>query len=160
MMKILIISDTHGHHRNFDRVMERVGKMDMIIHLGDIEGGEEYIKAVADCPVQCVAGNNDFFSELDREKEFYVGRYHIFATHGHYYYVSLNTERIKQEGLARKANIVMFGHTHKPLVEIGEDITIINPGSLSYPRQEGRRGSFILMEIDNKGTAHFTVNYV
>ena len=53
-MKILIISDTHGAHRNFDRVIEKEQPLDMLIHLGDVEGDEDYIPAVADCPVWCV----------------------------------------------------------------------------------------------------------
>ena len=39
-MKILIISDTHGAHRNFDRVIEKEQPLDMLIHLGDVEGDE------------------------------------------------------------------------------------------------------------------------
>ena len=48
-MKILIISDTHGAHRNFDRVIEKEQPLDMLIHLGDVEGDEDYIPAVAEC---------------------------------------------------------------------------------------------------------------
>ena len=40
-MKILIISDTHGAHRNFDRVIEKEQPLDMLIHLGDVEGDED-----------------------------------------------------------------------------------------------------------------------
>ena len=57
-MKILIISDTHGSHKNFDRVIEKERPLDMLIHLGDVEGDEDYIPAVADCPVHMVRGNN------------------------------------------------------------------------------------------------------
>ena len=72
-MKILIISDTHGAHRNFDRVIEKEQPLDMLIHLGDVEGDEDYIPAVADCPVHMVRGNNDFFSDLPGEEEFMIG---------------------------------------------------------------------------------------
>ncbi len=71
-MKILIISDTHGSHKNFDRVIEKERPLDMLIHLGDVEGDEDYIPAVADCPVHMVRGNNDFFSDLPGEEEFMV----------------------------------------------------------------------------------------
>ncbi|MEG0191363.1 MAG: metallophosphoesterase [Lachnospiraceae bacterium] len=159
-MKVLIVSDTHSHHSNLDIALQRVGDIDMLIHLGDVEGEEEYIKRVVECPIHMVAGNNDFFSTLEKEEEFSIGGYQVFITHGHYYYVSMNHERIKQEARERKADIVMFGHTHKPLIDIGEDVIALNPGSLSYPRQEGRRGSFILMDIDRWGEAHFTLNYI
>ena len=42
----------------------------------------------------------------------------------------------------------MFGHTHRPFFEQKNGITVLNPGSLSFPRQEGRRGSYMIMEID------------
>ena len=59
-MKILIVSDTHGKEENLDRVLEEIGKLDCLIHLGDVEGQEDYIEAVAECPVHMVSGNNDF----------------------------------------------------------------------------------------------------
>ena len=72
-MRILIVSDTHGYHRNLDRALESAGAVDMFIHLGDVEGGEEYINAVVACEKHIVRGNNDFFSELPKEDEFYIG---------------------------------------------------------------------------------------
>ena len=84
----------------------------------------------------------------------------MLITHGHYYYVSLDTQEIRRQALTRGADIVMFGHTHRPLLEIGRDVTLLNPGSLSYPRQEGRRPSFIIMELDSQGEAHYTINYL
>ena len=116
-MKILIISDTHGSHKNFDRVIEKERPLDMLIHLGDVEGDEDYIPAVADCPVHMVRGNNDFFSGLPGEEEFMIGGYHIFITHGHGYYVSMGEERLKQEARGRGADIAMYGHTHRPFYE-------------------------------------------
>jgi predicted phosphodiesterase len=46
------------------------------------------------------------------------------------------------------------------VVNIKPELISINPGSLSYPRQEGRRPSFVIMEIDKNSEAHFTVNYL
>lgn len=37
-MKILIVSDTHGRHRNLEEVLDREGPIDMLVHLGDVEG--------------------------------------------------------------------------------------------------------------------------
>ena len=67
-MKILIISDTHRKHDNLLKVLERECPVDLLIHLGDAEGYEDYIAEQAGCPVEVVAGNNDFFSSLPREK--------------------------------------------------------------------------------------------
>ena len=68
-MRILIVSDTHGRESNLERVLEEVGNISHLIHLGDVEGQEDYIEAIADCPVHIVSGNNDFFSSLPREEE-------------------------------------------------------------------------------------------
>lgn len=159
-MRILVVSDTHGQHKNLDKALEQVGKIDALIHMGDVEGGEHYIEAVAECETHIVAGNNDFFSFLPKEKEFKIGRYNVFITHGHHYYVSVGTARLKQEAKSRNADIVMYGHTHRPEIDRSDDLIVINPGSLSYPRQEGRRATYILMEIGADGEAHFELCYV
>ena len=160
-MRVLIISDTHGRHTGLDRALEEAGDIDLFIHLGDVEGGEEYINAVVDCEKHMVRGNNDFFSHTEAEKEISIGKYRAFLCHGHMYGVSLGTENIKEEARSRKVNVVMFGHTHKPYLEYCSDgLVVLNPGSLSYPRQDGRHPSFMIMEIDRFGEAHYTTNFL
>ena len=68
-------------------------------------------------------------------------------THGHYYGVSMDVYGVVDEARSRGCEIVMFGHTHKPMAEQRNGIWVINPGSLSYPRQEGRMPSYAVMEI-------------
>ncbi len=159
-MKILIVSDTHGRHGNLDEVLEREGKIDMLLHLGDVEDDEHYIEAIAECPVHILSGNNDYFSHLPGEKEIRIGKYRVFMTHGHGYYVSVNTKRLREAAWARGVDIVMFGHTHKPYIDVEGDLKVINPGSLSYPRQEGRQASYVIMEINANGNASFELKFV
>lgn len=159
-MRILIVSDTHRNNANYLRVIEKTGPFDLVIHCGDVEGSELVISKAAGCRVEMVQGNNDFFSELPKEKEFMVGQYRVWLTHGHNYYIAMNSEMIKQEARDREIDIVMCGHTHKPVVDIGSDLTLINPGSISYPRQDNRKPSYVLMEIDSAGEAHYTINYL
>lgn len=159
-MRILIVSDTHRRHGNLERVLQKVGPLDLMIHLGDAEGEEDYIESIAGCPLEIIAGNNDFFSRLDREKELTLGKYKVLLTHGHYYYVTVGLENIKEDARARGKDIVMFGHTHRPCIEQEDGITALNPGSISFPRQEGRKPSYILMEIDENGEAHYALNYL
>ena len=42
----------------------------------------------------------------------------------------------------------------------GKDLIALNPGSLSYPRQEGRLPSYAIMEIDRDEKVHFTIAYL
>ena len=53
----------------------------------------------------------------------------------------------------------MYGHTHKPVIDVDKDITAINPGSLSFPRQEGRKPSYIIMDLDRDGQVHYHLNF-
>lgn len=159
-MKILIISDTHRKNENCMKVLETLGKLDLVIHLGDVEGSESVIQEAAGCPVEFVAGNNDFFSDLPSEKKLRIGRYCVLITHGHQYYIGMGNEMLKKEAVAQGADIVMYGHTHKPVIDISDKIIALNPGSLSYPRQDNRKPSYIVMEIDAAGEAGFSLKYV
>lgn len=159
-MKILVVSDTHGHTKNLEKILEKVGEIDLFIHCGDLEGNEDYIQALVEVPCYMVAGNNDWFSDLTREQEITVDDYRVWITHGNSYGVSMGTERLLEEAAARNVDVVMYGHTHKPLIEYRDNITILNPGSLSYPRQNGRKPSYLIMEIDREHEAHYTINYL
>ena len=88
-MRILIISDTHRRDENFLKLIERVKPLDLLIHCGDLEENEALFLEKAGCPAQIIAGNNDFFSSLPRELEFNIGKYRVWLTHGHIYYVSM-----------------------------------------------------------------------
>lgn len=159
-MKILIISDTHGHNENLDMVLEKTGPLDLIIHLGDLEGSQDYISYMGGCPIEIVKGNNDFFSYLPKELILKLGNYNAFLTHGNMYNVNHSLDALTGKAKEKEVDIVMFGHTHRPLIVRDRDLVILNPGSLSYPRQEGRLPSYIIMEIDSKGEAHYTINYL
>ena len=159
-MRILVISDSHGRNDDVAGVIEQVGHIDMLIHCGDVERGDDYIRSLVDCPVHMVRGNNDFFSDLPGEEEFMVEGYHIFTTLGHGYYVSMGETRLKQEARGRGADIVMYGHTHRPFYEKEEGLITLNPGSLCYPRQPGRKPSYMIMQIDSNGKLEITQKYL
>lgn len=159
-MKILIVSDTHGRHAGIEAAVEREKPFEMLIHLGDAEGYEDYIEDLAGCPIEIVSGNSDYFSPLPQEKELLVDGMRILITHGHYYFVSIGYDEIRREGISRQMDIVMFGHTHRPVVLEEDGITVLNPGSLSYPRQSGRQRSYIVMEKNEGEKPTFEIKYV
>lgn len=157
-MRVLIVSDTHRKNENYFKALELV-KPQLVIHCGDAEGSEYALSEAADCPVQIVLGNNDFFSYLPKELELRLGSFRVWVTHGHNYYVSMGRERIKREAAVRGMDIVIYGHTHKPVVDKKDGVIAVNPGSLSYPRQEGHRPSYIVMEVEGK-KADFAIEYL
>lgn len=158
-MKVLICSDTHGKYDNLLDVIEKEGPFDLLIHCGDTEGGEYKIRTAAGCDCKIVKGNNDYFSDLPKEAVFPLGGKKVWVTHGHTYYVGLDTAMIKNEARAMGADVVMFGHTHKPFLE-QSDVICVNPGSISYPRQADRRPSYMVLHIDKKGNWEFELRYV
>jgi putative phosphoesterase len=159
-MKILIVSDTHSRHKNLEEVLERVSPIDLLIHLGDAEGHEDEIEEMAGCPLEIVSGNNDFGSALDDEKMITIGKYKILLTHGHYYYPAVGLQHLVAEAQNQEADIIMFGHTHRPLIKREGNVIALNPGSVSLPRQEGHKPSYIIMDVDEKGKAHFSLCYL
>lgn len=158
-MKVLIVSDTHRKNENYFVAVERE-KPDMVIHCGDVEGSEYALTEAAGCPVYITLGNNDFFSNLPRELDLDIGPYKVWVTHGHNYYVSMGSEHIRREALIKGVDIVMYGHTHRPVVDQSGKVTVVNPGSLSYPRQEGRRPSYVIMELDENSELSFRTEYL
>ncbi len=156
-MKILIVSDTHGSNAGLEEAISENTDIDMLIHLGDVEGAEDYIRMLVACPVHVVRGNNDFFSDLPKEEEFDLMGYHVWITHGNSYGVSLDENVIREEAHARGADIVMYGHTHRPVFHKDDGVYILNPGSISYPRQKGRKRTYMIMEIDEGGGLRVTL---
>lgn len=159
-MKVLIVSDTHRHNDNLLIALEKAGKIDMLIHCGDAEGTEEQIRQLINCPLCIVAGNNDFFTRLQNDAFFEIEGHKIMVTHGHYHHVSVGVEHLVRDAITRGADIVIYGHTHRPMMEIKNGVVVLNPGSISYPRQDGRIPTYMIMEIDKYGDIHYTLRYI
>lgn len=158
-MKVLIVSDTHRKNASFYDVLE-IEQPDMVIHCGDAEGAEFEFREVADCPVEVVLGNNDFFSALPGELTLDIGPYKVWVVHGHNYFVSMGRENLKEEATVRGADIVLFGHTHRPVIDTEGEVIAVNPGSLSYPRQEGRKPSYAVMVLDENDKISFSIKFL
>lgn len=161
-MKILVVSDTHRRDDNLQLVIEEEKPFDMLIHLGDAEGSEYWIPEWAGehCMMAMVMGNNDFFSSLERELEVEIGPHKLLLTHGHYYGVSMGPEGLADEAKSRGCDIAMYGHTHRPFFGQVDGVTVVNPGSLSYPRQEGHRPSYLIMTVEEDGSVDYDQRYL
>lgn len=158
-MKILVVSDTHNKHENLEMAIEELHP-DRIFHLGDGEGCEDYVEAVAQCPVEIVRGNCDFASDLPAEVVMRVGSHVVMLTHGHYYQVNYGTQVLCEAARDKGADVVFYGHTHVPEISQHEDVLVINPGSISYPRQEGRNASYVVLDVDKNGDFSFEIRFL
>jgi len=161
-MKVMIVSDTHRAHEGLEKMLQRNGRPDLLIHLGDVEGCKDKIMQMAGCPVEMVCGNcdNGFLDDLPLEKIIYIGNSKVLLVHGHTWRVNFTLANLINYAKSIDADYVMFGHTHKPLLEREGALTIVNPGSISYPRQDNRRQSGIMMYIDDDENVTLELQYL
>lgn len=159
-MKILVVSDTHGINSGFIEAVEKE-QPDLIIHCGDGKGIEMKCQDVVKCPMHIVRGNSDEMpNNLPLEKEVEVEGYKIFLAHGHKHLVYAGTQWLIEAGRERGANIVMFGHTHIPHVEEVNGMLVMNPGSITMPRQGDFVRTYMTMEINNGGKIEYELKHL
>lgn len=159
--KILIVSDSHGNNVNLRKAIANMGEyLDLMIHLGDSQTSEEAITGLVKCPVEMVRGNCDGMSGLPGTKLIDIGRHKAMITHGHRYGCKAGTGMMKELAIENGADILMFGHTHRPLIEQETGITVLNPGSISQPRQEGHRPTYLVMTMEEDGRSDYSIVYL
>lgn len=161
-MRILVVSDTHGNLNGFKKALEEEKNLDWVLHMGDVDRQEDALANLVRCRFACVRGNNDYFTELNDELLLDIAGIKILMTHGHRYQVYSGTDMLKNVGIMKGADVVMYGHTHCPLVEIDKEnkITVINPGSITQPRQLGRQPSYIIMEVEEGKEPRYEIKYM
>ncbi len=146
-MRILIISDSHGDTKRFDKAIEAFSP-DAIVHLGDIERDVQYLEDVyPDIPIHAVVGNNDPWVRRESEKVVEFDNVRVFMTHGHLYGVWDRGFRIAKRAEELGCSVALFGHSHIYTDEVFGSVRVFNPGSISRPR-EGNC-SVGIMETEN-----------
>lgn len=156
-MKVLIISDTHGKSSCIQQIHDIVGEVDMLIHLGDVEGDEKLIHDLFGCEIHMVRGNCDYNPELPIYDEFNIGDKRTFITHGHRYGVNSGISYLEELIDTEGYDFVMYGHTHRRDLTSYKGSYIVNPGSLALPR-DNRVGTYMLLDFDQHGTPFFAEN--
>lgn len=146
-MKILLASDTHG---NISDLVDYLGeeKFDLLFFLGDyVRDGIEIAKRL-DIPGKIVRGNGDWnVRGFSNDEIFELKGKKMFLTHGHEYGVSFGLDKLYYRAKEVGADYVFFGHTHVPIIEKIDQMTIMNPGSASRPRTSDRLKSFGIVEL-------------
>lgn len=150
-MKVLIISDSHGQDRHVAMALDREWPFDVMIHLGDFQEDEDefaMILAGEDVPLYMVKGNCDFWSNVPSERILALEGHRILMTHGHRMRVDYGTRELARCALDNRCSIAMYGHTHRPdLDDTTPGLLILNPGSISFPRQRGRERSYMVLDL-------------
>ena len=159
MWKILVVSDSHGDNAAVYRAMEKAGDFNSLIHLGDVGANWREIEGRCPWPAYFVRGNCDYDLDLKQALVLSFGEHRIYCTHGHMQEVSGGLNILRYSALENECDIALYGHTHVPfLIEAKEgvrDVTILNPGSISRPRQEGRKYTFAVITIEDDGGVQY-----
>lgn len=136
-----VISDTHG--RLPQSVLKAFEGVDLIVHAGDIGKLEilDYLKKTA--PIIVVRGNMDtgnWTRHLPEKEVIKVSKILLCVIHDVY--------KIKLIPNSSACQIVISGHTHRPLVEKQQDVLFLNPGSAVQPRY-GYPASVAMLRIND-----------
>lgn len=136
-----IISDTHGLLR--PEAEEALAGVDLIVHAGDIDVPTviEGLEKIA--PVQAVRGNMDHGALHERLPDTAV-----VEAAGRSLYVLHDLHRLDLDPAAAGFDAVVFGHSHRPLVEEKNGVLFVNPGSAG-PRRFGKPVSVARMTLQN-----------
>jgi len=147
-MLIGLISDTHGLIRA--EALAALHGVELILHAGDV-GGESLLRELRGiAPVHAVAGNTDDpAAGLPRRVDLELDGLRICVTHGH----ELGMPRPDSLAARYDAEVIVYGHTHKPLIETRGRTLIVNPGAAG-PRRFNLKPSIGLLRIEQgKATA-------
>lgn len=160
MKQALIFSDSHGRIEKAVDIIRKHPKAEAVFHCGDIGDDDGVLRQATPHAVAIVRGNCDYKPSLPTEIVTTFAGKKIAMCHGHQYLMYGGIDPLKYWAKEREADIVLFGHTHIPFVEQSSALTVINPGSISKPRQEGYKKSYAVLEIDDKGEITVDIRYI
>lgn len=121
-----MVSDTHGLLR--EEVLAALDEVDVLFHAGDVGSDSILSRLEAIAPLHAVRGNTDYGSVAERlpldlvtDVDLPGGRLRIYVKH--------IREDIDLDPAAADIDVVITGHTHRPLVEEIDGVLWLNPGS-------------------------------
>lgn len=135
-MKVVVISDAHGDISIIRKIADIEKNADAFIDAGDSCLEAEEIR-----PFVSVKGNCDYcFYPLSRI--LYFEGWRVFIAHG----ASMSKYALINLAKSHKCNMLIYGHTHKYESSIIDSIYVVNPGSISRPR-DGYAGTYVTIDF-------------
>jgi putative phosphoesterase len=120
-----LISDTHGLLR--PDVHTALAGVELILHAGDVGGDDILDELELIAPVRAVYGNTDAPGQprLADAIDLSIGGVSIHVSHGHEIGPPVAAKLLERY----TADVVVFGHTHRPLIARAGDRLVVNPGA-------------------------------
>lgn len=125
-----LISDTHGLIR--PGVHSALAGVELILHAGDVGGAAILDELRLIAPVRAVFGNTDppDHPELSTELSVEVNGLRVHVSHGH----EVGSPTPEKLAERYEADVVVYGHTHRPLVTRRDGRLLVNPGAAGPKR--------------------------
>lgn len=136
-----IVSDTHARGDLPRWLTAGLGGVGAILHAGDVVAPEALAELAAVAPVFAVRGNNDAHP-WPLERIFAWQGKRILLLHGHR---GGPTARGAARARSGDADIVVYGHSHRPENTVEGDVLFVNPGSPTQPRGSTRQAAILTM---------------
>ncbi len=161
MEKALLFSDSHGSNEDMINVIKQyAGQVSAVFHMGDIQGAEGLLQNAASeigCLAYIVRGNCDRNPDLKEANVIGFAGKRIALCHGHRFggYGDPDMDSLRYFGEENNADVVLFGHTHKPFCEKFGEVLICNPGSISQPRGGSKKGYAVLVVDEDEVSVEF-----
>ncbi len=151
VMKIIVMSDSHGSYAAVQSIMDRTADADMFIFLGDGEREVEKMKAdYPDRDIRYVCGNCDHASFAPPSLVIETPYGDIIAVHGHRHGVKSGVDFLGDIASDNDCTVALFGHTHMRHESYENGIYFMNPGSCALPR-DGLAPSFGVLNMSEAG---------
>ena len=130
MHRIGLISDTHGMLRA--DVFTALAGVELILHAGDVGGNAILDELAALAPVHAVFGNTDAPGnpQLGQRIEREIGGVTIHVSHGH----EVGSPTPAKLLATYDARVIVYGHTHRALIEVHSGRLVVNPGAAGARR--------------------------
>ncbi|MGD2136480.1 MAG: metallophosphoesterase family protein [Gemmatimonadales bacterium] len=131
-MRLGLIADTHGKLR--PEVFDVFQDVDHVLHAGDVGPADLLVELEALAPVTAVYGNMDGMvlrGRLPQVARLELAGCRVVVTHGDQFGSPTPGDL---RGAFPHADLVVYGHTHRPLIESADGVTTVNPGSAGAAR--------------------------
>ena len=153
-MKIVVVSDSHGHTGALQSALDAVPEALDVIFLGDGARDVDWLEDLyPERRFYIVRGNCDMGSYAPSEGFAPFGGLNVLYTHGHLYDVKMARYQLAAAAKKKGADLALYGHTHVAKTEVLDGVTLYNPGSVSTPGG----GTYGVLSIEN-GVAEFVVH--
>ena len=147
-MRILIVSDSHGDTSNLKEAMLLHPEITRVLHCGDGEADVTALGAAyPSVRFDAVRGNCDPGGLFPLQRLLCIAGKRIFMTHGHAYGTKYGLNELLERGCKNRADIVLFGHTHRRLIERRDGILLVNPGSIAG-RFPARAATYVVLDLE------------